>query len=150
MTKLQKLMTLVSAVVLVTVLGCSAWMEGITPAHVDPAAIEYANVSPTIYTPYISLWDARRIQRKMNFEHLSEQTKISRELEDDQMRHRFLDDAMQMNIQSAEELRDTLFSSTGPISLLFAAVPGLALGGYLIQRPTDKKRIAELENGKTV
>ena len=78
MTKLQKLMTLVSAVVLVTVLGCSAWMEGITPAHVDPAAIEYANVSPTIYTPYISLWDARRIQRKMNFEHLSEQTKISR------------------------------------------------------------------------
>ena len=64
------------------------------------------------------------------------------------MRYRYLDDAMQTNIASAEELRNTLFSPTGPVSMLSAAL-GLGLGGYFIQRPSDKKRIAELENGNT-
>lgn len=84
----------------------------------------------------------------MNFQHLSEQVRIARDMEDDQMRYRHLQDAIQINIASAEELRNTLFSPTGPLSILFAAIPGMALGGYLIQRPTDKKRIVELENGK--
>ena len=63
MTKLQKLLTLIAAAILVTVLGCSAWMEGVTPAHIDPSAIEYSDTEPTSYLPYTSLWDARRIKR---------------------------------------------------------------------------------------
>lgn len=144
----QKLLTLISAVILVTVLGCAAWMEGLTPAYVDPAAIEYADAKPTVFLPYTSLWDARRIKRELDFQHLSEQTRIARDLEDDQIRYKHLQDAMQTNIQAAEELRDTLFSPTGPLSILFAAVPALGLGAYLIPRPSDKKRIAELENGR--
>ena len=148
MTKLQKLFTLVLAAALVTVLGCAAWMEGVTPAHIDAAAIEYADTEPTSYLPYTSLWDARRIKRALDFMHLSEQTRIARDLEDDKMRYRYLDNAMQENIASAEELRNTLFSSTGPVSMLSAAL-GLGLGAYLIPRPSDRKRITELENGET-
>jgi hypothetical protein len=147
----QKLLTLLSAVILVTVLGCAAWMEGLTPAYVDPAAIEYADTEPTVLPipGYVSLWDARRIKRELDFAHLTEQIRIARDLEDDQMRYKHLQDAMQINIASAEELRNTLFSSTGPLSILFAAVPALGLGAYLIQRPSDRKKITELENGKT-
>lgn len=146
----QKLLTLVSAIVLVTVLGCSAWMDGLTPAFIDPVAIEYAKTSPTVLPipGYTSLWDAKRIQGELNFQHFITQVEITRTLEDDAIRYKHLQKAMQINIVSAEELRNTIFSSTGPVSILSAAL-GLGLGGYLIQRPSDKKRIVELENGKT-
>jgi hypothetical protein len=149
MNRTQKLLTLISTIILVTVLGCSAWMDGLTPAYVDPAAIEYAHTEPTVLPipGYVSLWDARRIKRDLDFQHFSEQVRISRDMKDDQMRYRYLQDAMQTNIASAEELRNTLFSPTGPVSML-SAVLGLGLGGFLIQRPVDKKRIVELENGK--
>lgn len=145
----KTLLTLIATVILVTVLGCSAWLDGITPAFVDPAAIDYANVSPrALPIPgYVSLWDARRIKREMEFMHISEQTRIARDMEDDQMRYRHLNDAMQTNIASAEELRNTLFSPTGPVSMLSAAL-GLGLGAFLIPRRKDAERIKELENGK--
>jgi len=147
----QKLLTLISTVILVTVLGCSAWMDGLTPTYVDPAAIAYADAEPTVLPipGYVSLWDARRIKRELDFQHYSEQVRISRDMEDDQIRYKHLQDAMQTNIASAEELRNTLFSPTGPLSILFAAVPALGLGAYLIPRPSDKRRIAELENRKS-
>ena len=148
MNPVQKLLTILSAVILVTVLGCSAWMEGGTPAYIDPAAIEYSKAEPTVFTPYTSLWDARRIRREMNFQYFTKKVQAARNIEDIDMRHRHLDDAMQIHIASAEELRDTLFSPTGPLSILFAAIPALGLGAYLIPRPADKRRIAELE--KTV
>lgn len=143
----KTLLTLIASVILVTVLGCSAWMEGVVPTYCDPPAIEYSKTKPKVFTPYTSLWDARRIKREMEFMHLSEQTRIARDMEDDQMRYRHLNDAMQTNIASAEELRNTLFSPTGPVSMLSAAL-GLGLGAFLIPRPSDKKRIKELENGK--
>jgi hypothetical protein len=150
MNWIQKILVVLSTVVLVTVMGCSAWMEGITPAYIDPVAIEYAEAKPTVFTPYTSLWDARRIKRELDFKHAGNQQALFRTIEDDKTRYAFLNEAMQINISSAEELRDTLFSPTGPLSILFAAVPALGLGAYLIPRPSDRKRIAELENGKTV
>ena len=145
----QKILTVVSAVVLVTVLGCSAWMDGLTPTYVDPTAIEISGVEPTIFTPYTSLWDAKRIRRALNYQFFLRKISAIREIEDIDTRQKHLDDTMQMYIESAEELRDTLFSPTGPLSILFAAVPALGLGAYLIPRPADRRRIAELENGKT-
>jgi len=146
MSRLQKLLVLLCSVVLVTVLGCSAWMEGLSPAHIDPAAIEYSKTEPTVYTPYTSLWDARRIQRELEYQHLVNQRDLARLLEDDKGYYNKLTRAMQINIASAEELRDTLFSPTGPMSLLFAAVPALGLGAYLIPRKKDTEKIKELEN----
>jgi len=145
----QKLLVLMCSIVLVTVLGCSAWMDGLTPAHIDEAAIEYSDSNPHLYLPYTSLWDAKRIQREMMYVHQTEQVRLARKLEDDKLRFAYLRNAMETNISSAEELRDTLFSPTGPLSLLFAAVPSLALGAYLIPRPSDKKRISELETATT-
>ena len=146
----QKILTVVSAVVLVTVLGCSAWMDGLTPAYIDPVAIDYAETTPTVLPipGYTSLWDAKRIQGELDFQHFVKQVDIARTLEDDAARYKHLQRAMQINIASAEELRDTLFSSTGPVSILAAGL-GLGLGAYLIPRPSDRRRIAELENGKT-
>jgi hypothetical protein len=124
-------------------------MDGLTPAYIDPVAIEYAETTPTVLPipGYTSLWDAKRIQRELNFQHFIRQTEIARTLEDDTTRYKHLNRAIQINIESSEELRDTLFSSTGPVSILAAGL-GIGIGGYLIQRPTDKKRIIELENGK--
>lgn len=148
MNWIQKLLVLVSTIVLVTVLGCSAWMDGLTPVFIDPAAIVYSEASPKVFTPYTSLWDARRIQREMNYQHYTKKVAAIRNIEDVDTRHKYLNDAMDGYIASAEELRDTAFGPTGPLSILFAAVPALGLGAYLIPRPSDRKRITELENGK--
>jgi len=147
MSKLQKLLVLISTILLVTILGCSAWQNGLTPAYIDPAAIEYSEMCPKIFTPYTSLWDAYRIQRGLNYQYFLKRIKLGRLIEDNDARHKFLNNAHLGYMESSEELRDTLFSPTGPLSILFAAIPGLAIGGYLIQRPSDKKRIIELENG---
>lgn len=146
LTKLQKMLVLVCSVLLVTVLGCSSWMDGLTPTFIEPGILEYADSKPTIFTPYTSLWDAKRVLRDLDYRFVTSQTKLARSLEDNDTHYKHMRKIMKVNIASSEELRDTLFSPAGPLSILFAAVPSLALGGYLIQRPSDKKRIVELEN----
>jgi hypothetical protein len=125
-------------------------LDGLTPAFIDPSAIEYSNAPPKIFWFYTSLWDARRIRREMGYRHLTEQKRILREAEDDKLRHQHLDEAAQVYIASAEEFRDNMISTTGPVGLLGAALPGLGLGGllgsYLIPRKKDTEKIKELES----
>lgn len=145
----KTLFTLIVTSILVTVIGCSAWMDGITPAYIEPDVIDYAKVEPKVFTPYTSLWDAKRIVKGLDYQHYMNQAELNRLIEDDNMKHKHLNGIQQGYNNSAEELRNTLFSPTGPVSMLSAAL-GLGLGAFLIPRPSDKKKIAELENGKTV
>ncbi len=149
MNWVQKILATVLAIILVAILGCSAWQDGITPAYIDPAAINYSGENPLVFTPYTSLWDLKRIDRALDLKHYKTQVEISRYVEDDRIKYNYLKDGMQINMISAEELKGTLFSPTGPIGLLMAAAPAFGLGALLISKPSDKKRITELENGKT-
>jgi len=144
----QKMLVLVFGVIVIVITGCSAWMDGITPAFIDPIAIEYSGEKSTIFTPYTSLWDLRRIDRGLDYSYFNNQKDIARSLEDDQIRYKYLKEAMQINMLSAEELKSTLFSPEGGVMSLLLAGSGIGIGALAISKPSDKRRIVELTNGK--
>lgn len=146
MNRLQKILVVIFASMVFVLIGCSAWMEGITPAYIDSDAITYSGEKPTIFTPWTSLWDLRRMDRALDHMHYRNQKEIARELQDDQDQYKYLKDAMQINMMSAEQLRDTLFSPEGGLISLILAGSGFGLGSMLLSKPGDKKRIAELES----
>ena len=145
MNKKQKLLVLILSVVVVIVVGCGAMMDGITPAFISPKAIEYSGEQPMVFTPYTSLWDLDRVGRGLEYQHLKTQIEIARDLEDDNLLYNRLSKAMQAHRQSAVELKDSLFSPEGGAMSLLLAGSGFGLGGYLMRRPADKKKIEELE-----
>ena len=79
----QKIVVLVMSTLLVTMLGCAAFMDGLTPAYIDPNAIEYSGEAPKIFTPYTSIWDLQRVKRGIDRSHFENQLALARELEDD-------------------------------------------------------------------
>ena len=54
-----------------------------------------------------------------------------------------------LSVLAGEELRSTIFSPDGLLSLLLIGGPALALGTYGISKPKDRKEIEELKNGKS-
>ncbi len=49
---------------------------------------------------------------------------------------------------AGEELRAALFDPTGPIGLFVTTTLGVSAGGLLLSKPTDRKRIKQLEAEK--
>jgi hypothetical protein len=115
-------------------MGCSAWQDGVIPAHINEEAAEYSCVPKKIYLPYPSLWDAKRIARAINYQDNMDRIRVAR-----------LKGEMQITIADAEELKHTAFSPTGPLGVLIASIPGLTFGSYFLSKPSDKKKITELE-----
>jgi len=143
----QKLLVCVFGAMVIVISGCMAWQQGLTPAYIDPAAIEFSEEKPTIFTPYTSLWDAYRIDRALDYKHLKNMKDIERAAEDEGFYYGKLKDAMTINIASAEELRDTIFSPEGGLLSLLLAGSGVGIGAFAISKPSDKKKIEELKNG---
>ncbi len=123
-------------------LGCALFQDAITPCFVSEKAAEYAETETKLIMPYTTVLDARRVQAKMGFVHLRKQVL-------DDLNFEFLRGVNTFHISAAEELQQAIFSPTG-IGALFPGIGGTVLGGFLIKRPKDKKKIAELEkaNGK--
>lgn len=129
----------VTSAILVLFVGCSAMMDGVTPAYIDKNAAEYAKVDDvTEFLPYTTLWDAKKVENNLNYYHQLNQIELARLLEDDTVEYNFLKDITAQHIQSAIELQNTLFDPSGPIGLLFPALFGGTLGALLIKRPGDK------------
>lgn len=150
MTRLQKIIIGLSALLLAGLLGCAAFQDGIVPAFIDPNVMEYVGVDVNdvlVFTPYTSLWDAKRLKNRVDFTHQLNQTVYSRMIEDDNMEYGFLSDVMATHIASAEELKTNLFSPEGAIGLLMPAMAGLGIGWLGLSKPADKKQIEVLKNG---
>lgn len=152
MTKIQKFLVTVSILLLVTILGCAAFQDAIVPCYIDPVAIEYANANVPEFLPWTTLWDARKVDEKLDFMHELNQIACARLMEDDNMNWAFLKNTHAVHIQNAEQLKGTVFSPEGPLGLLLPALSGLGIGAFLIPDPKQRNKIKELEgklNGKT-
>jgi len=148
MNKKQKLLVGFLVLFVVAVFGCSAMQDVITPAYIDKGAIEYSGEEPTMFTPYTSLWDLQRIERSVDYNHFNLQKEAARLAEDDSGRYSYLKQAMLIGATSAQELKGAIFSPEGPLGMLLIGLPTFGLGALLISKPSDKKRIVELQNGK--
>jgi len=135
--KIQTLLVSVSILGLVVFIGCSSVQDLIIPSYISPAAIDYVDANVPILTPYTSLFDAKTIDRKMDYVHLLNSMT-------EEARYKFLKSELAFHIGVSEEFQQAIFSPEGPIGLLFPTLLGGSLGALLIKRPGDKSK-KELE-----
>lgn len=138
-----------TVVALIAFLGCASVMDIATPAYIDPCSVEYAGEKATGATPFTNLWDARRVDAKMDFVHTAKQIDFLRLMEDDKLQYMFLKGGLTLHITAAEEFQAAVFSPTAPIGLMVTGLGFGTLGALLIKRPGDKsKKQIETENNK--
>jgi len=143
--KFQLIIALLASMLLVGFLGCSAFQDAFTPCYIDPNQISYAETDATTFLPFTTLWDARRIGLKTDYMHLVKQTEIERLGVVDTMHYTFLKNVQAIHIAGAEQFQQAVFSPSGPLGLLIPTILGTTVGAFLISKPSDKKRIAELQ-----
>ncbi len=140
--KTQTIIVAVLSLGLAALLGCASVMDAFTPCYVPKSSLKYADAKPTSFLPFSTLWDAKRVDRKMDFVHLSKQTM-------DTLNYNFSKGLNTFHMAAAQEFQTAVFSPSGPIGLLFPALAGTGIGALLIKRPGDKsKKEIEIENGK--
>lgn len=137
-TKTQNLIVTVSVLLLIVLLGCASFQDALTPCWISPAAIDYADANATSILPWTTLFDAKRISAKMNFVHSWNQIA-------DRMEYEYLSGIHRFHIAGAEELKTSLFDPTGPLALLIPTSLAATAGALLFSKPSDKKKIKELE-----
>lgn len=138
--KLKKTITWLCILGLVMMLGCASVMDVVTPCYIPPQAIEYAEeTEPRVFLPWTTLFDAKRIDAKIDYVHISNQTR-------DRLEYGYLKEVNAFHIDVASEFQERIFSPEGPIGLLLPGLMCGTLGAVLIPRPGDKKKIVELEN----
>jgi hypothetical protein len=134
----------------VVMLSCASFQNAVTPCWIEQDVGNYTGEDMTSILPYTTIADAERLQVYLTYTHQSNQIEFMRLSEDDVRKVDLLMGIQKGHIQRAAELKEQLFSATGPGGLLAAFLPGLGLGAFLIPRKKDTVKIKELENGKTV
>jgi len=122
---------------LAVILGCASFMDAITPCYIPPKAAEYADANVPIMLPYTTVFDARIVDKKMDYMHF-----INSMTED--AKYEYLKGMTAFHIQASEEFQQAVFSPEGPLGLLLPTLFGGTLGALLIKRPGDKSK-KELE-----
>lgn len=136
MNKKQKTLTVLMAMGLAVMFGCSAFQDVITPTYVSEEAAEWAGVSTKTFEfmPYTSLWDAKRLGKAIDYKLTIEKIKGG-----------YYKSVTNLSIFAGEEFKTTVFSPEGPVGLLLPTLLGGTLGAMLISKPGDKKQIKDLE-----
>jgi len=141
MSKKEKVLVAVLVLVSVGIIGCSAFQDVIVPAYVDPNAPVYADASPTVFTPYTSLWDLRRIKEKVRQKHILNQSALKHVAEQDELHYSFITDSLILAEADAVELKNNLLSPSSPIGTLLPMLTGLSLGWIGLSKPSDKRKL---------
>jgi len=130
---------------LVIFMGCSMVQSAIIPCYIDPNQIEYTGEKATSFLPYTTLFDAQRIDNAMDYVHQTKQVRYARFAEDDNLETTHLKSLSTVYIADAQELKNIVFSPESPLGLLLPSGLSLLAGATLLSKPSDKKRITELE-----
>lgn len=135
MNKKQKVLTTIMVMLLAVLFGCSAIQDILTPTYIDEEAAEWAGMPTKLLMPYTTLFDAKRIDKAIDFK-----------LTIEKIRGGYYKSITNLSILAGEEFKTTMFSPEGPIGLLLPTLLGGTLGAMLIKRPGDKsKKEVELE-----
>ena len=129
--KKQKLLVGFLVLFLVVFFGASCVQDAVVPCEIDEKALEYTGENATQYVPWTTIHDARRVQRAMDYVHLTKQETAKRLSEDDVMFFDYINNAMTINFDNAQQVKGAVFDPTGPLALMFPALAGLGLGRYM-------------------
>ena len=144
-TKTQNLTATLSIFGLLVMLGCATFQAALTPCYVSPAAAEWANTTTNSLFPWTTLFDAQRVEMKLDYVYTMKQIT-------DTLDYEYHKGITRFHKAAGEELRSTLFDPTGPIGMLIPASLAGTAGAFLVSKPSDKKKITELidkNNSKT-
>ena len=136
----KALLMLVCVAGLAIIFGCASMQSLSIPTHVDQSVIDYADVEPTSYLPWTTLYDARRIRRGMIYKHDCLQRVYIRLQEDDNAKVTHLLSGLDTNIGEAETMREKLFNPNGSVGMALTALFGGTIGAFFINTP--KKKVA--------
>jgi len=131
----EKIVLSFVVLILIAFISAGCIQDVVTPAYIDPAVLEFVDINEPVNMVYTSLYDAKRLQRK-----------VSQKLEVVDLigKHRYED--LAISIANATELKESIFNPGSPIGMLFPALTGLGIGWLGISKPSDKKKL----NGNTV
>ena len=121
---IKKILGTIVGLILVTLLGCSALLDVITPCFISPDAIDYAGTEPKTFMPFTSLWDSERIVRLVDWEWQKKQLKYG-----------FIKKISQLHQASARELQSQVMI---PMMVSLTGVGAFGLGWLGVKRPKDK------------
>jgi len=131
MNRKQKLFAGFLVLLLIVFMGISCIQDALIPCEIDAQALDYTGEEPTRYVPWTTIHDASRVQRSMEYVHLTKQETAKRLSEDDVMFFSYISNAMTINFENAQQIKAAVFDPTGPLALMFPALAGLGLGRYL-------------------
>ena len=148
--KVTKKLKITGIALMITLLigfvGCATMQDVVVPCNIDPSVGEYTGQSLKSFNPlYTTLYDAKRLQRYLNFQHMSNQEQLLRDRKDDRMKYGFINDTVALGMAESNQLKEMVFSPSSPIGALIPTLLAGTLGATLISKPSDKKKIVELE-----
>ena len=128
MNKSKWFVVLLSAVMLAAGFGCMSLSEYVTPATIDPRAVDYVTRAgvddPNKYVGYANLAKAMRLGNAVDDAHETMQLVYSQLSESDQLKYGQIKDTTAANLVMAREREELLFGETGLLTL------GLSLAGF--------------------
>jgi hypothetical protein len=126
-------------------LGCMSISERITPAEIDPKAVDYAIDSgvsePNEYEGYPNLLKAKRLKKDVDSAHKVNQFDLQQMIEKDKLDYSLHRDVASENLLASQQWEEMLFGEQGLIALglSLAGVGGLAgIYGWTRKRPNDR------------
>jgi hypothetical protein len=128
--------------VLIIFLGCATVQDAITPCVINPELLADVNDTGMSFVPFTTVYDADRVLRKYDYLYNLEKFTID-------LRYGYLRDDQMLNLTSARQFQQQVFSPTGAIGLMFPAVAGLMLGGRYIKRPEEKELEKKINGNST-
>ena len=137
----EKIILAVTVAFIVAFIGAGCIQDGLVPCHIDEEVLEYVDEDGTCYTPWTSLWDARRIKRKFEYVHDLNQMELQVLLEKDKKLATYLIDGMNNRIVEATEIKDNYFNPNSPIGMMLPLGAGLVAGWLGMSKPSDKKKL---------
>lgn len=136
---LRTIVITLAGLVVLLFIGAGCIQDVVTPAYVNENAAGWADVPVKLLNPFYStLADAKRVGYAIDYKLTIEKIKGG-----------YYKNVTNLGILGGEELKNTIFSPNGILSLLMIGGPALALGTYGISKPKDRKEIEGLKNGKT-
>ena len=141
MSRCQKFLMFMVAILLLLFIGSSCVQDLLIPAYVNKEAAAWAGVPTKMINPFYStLWDAKRVGMFIDFKQKLYLVEGG-----------FYKNITDISIAGAEEIGDVIFSPNGLGMILpasMAGVLGAIGGGRYIKRPEEKELEKKLNGDK--